>query len=87
MPRAYQRATGVAKLDQLAEEMTVNEAATATGRSNRFIAAAIKAGRLKAHGVAGYPGNQGGRGLGWRIRRADLEAWWFGEEKPDAATA
>jgi excisionase family DNA binding protein len=47
---------------------SVQEAARLVGRSENYIRQRIKSGELPAAG--------GGRGVPWRISRAELAAWW-----------
>ena len=85
MPMKYVKATYVPRWPKGRESLRIAEAAAAIGMSSEFIRKAIK-GRLKGRpplpayrppGASGY-----GPGSGWLIRVSDLEAWWFGEERP-----
>lgn len=80
----YRRVGDLSTLPEIVEAdlFTVNEAAQAVHVSDKAIRAAIASGALKAFMVGGRKGKAAGRGLGWRIKRADLRAWFFGLE-PD----
>lgn len=64
--------------DGLAELLTITEAAAALHMHPKTIRKAITTGDLKAFTVAGREPLRSGRGLGYRIRREDLQAWYFG---------
>jgi Helix-turn-helix domain len=87
MPVAYTRQTNKPKFKsgELADTLTVNEAAAGAGVSSDVIRAAIKSGALEAFTIGAEPGaalnRKGGRGKGYRIRRAELERWFFGQPK------
>lgn len=68
----------VATLDGLAELLTLSEAAEASGYTELTIRREIKAGRLKAFIPGGRDPLRTGPGHGYRIRRDDLRAWYFG---------
>lgn len=78
-PRA-KRVLSELTLDNIPELVTVSEAAAATRLSPPLIKAAIRRGDLSAF-LPGGPRNvkSPGRGMGYRIRRADLQAWYFGQ--------
>lgn len=67
-----------ATLANLGDLVTLKEAAEATRLSERTIRSAIARGDLAAF----IPGNRDkrwpGRGLGYRIKKTDLETWFFG---------
>ena len=89
MPQEYVRATGINSLNGAAETMTIPEAARAVGRSSRFVADAIRKERAEpGTGLRAFiPTGRsfaGGKGHAYQIRKADLEAWWFGEEQGHA---
>jgi len=60
--------------------MTIPEAARVVGVSPRAIRKAIKGKRLRAFIIGGRSPLRSGAGLGYRIKRRDLQAWYFGEE-------
>jgi excisionase family DNA binding protein len=60
--------------------MSIPEAAKVVGVSPRAIRKAIKGGRLRAFIIGGRKPIQSGAGLGYRIKRRDLQAWYFGED-------
>lgn len=60
--------------------MTIPEAAKVVGVSPRAIRKAIRGGRLRAFIIGGRKPIQSGAGLGYRIKRSDLQAWYFGED-------
>lgn len=60
--------------------MTIPEAAKVVGVSPRAIRKAIRGGRLRAFIIGGRTPLRSGAGLGYRIKRRDLQAWYFGEE-------
>lgn len=60
--------------------MTIPEAAKVVRVSPRAIRKAIKGGRLKAFIIGGRDPIHSGAGLGYRIKRRDLQAWYFGED-------
>jgi excisionase family DNA binding protein len=68
-----------ALLDGVAEVLTIAEAATAVGVIPRTIRKAIKSGELPATIIGGRDPLRSGRGMGYRIRREDLQAWYFGK--------
>jgi excisionase family DNA binding protein len=61
------------------EVMTIPEAAAALRLTPRTIRKAITLGELRATIIGGRDPLHSGRGLGYRIRREDLQAWYFGE--------
>lgn len=83
MPSKFVPATGRATLDTLADILNVNEAAAGTGVSSDTIRSAIKSGALRAFTPGGNGGLEqakvGGRGLGYRIHKAELARWYLGE--------
>jgi len=60
--------------------MTIPEAARVVGVSPRAIRKAIRGKRLRAFIIGGRSPLRSGAGLGYRIKRRDLQAWYFGEE-------
>lgn len=62
----------------IADILTITEAATALAVNPRTIRNAIKSGELPATIIGGRSPLRSGRGLGYRIRREDLQAWYFG---------
>lgn len=77
----YTRAdTSALTLDDLPEVMDVKVAAAAVHMESHALRRAIRAGRLPAF----LPGGERdprkpGRGMGYRIKRSDLQAWYFGQ--------
>ena len=68
-----------------ADVYTVAEAATALRVGQAVIREAIKSKQLVAFIIGGRAPLRAGRGLGYRIKRADLQAWYFGDrEEGDA---
>lgn len=67
-------------LDNVPELVTLREAAAATRLSVEVVRAAIRNGSLPAF-MPGGPRNPKapGRGMGYRIRKGDLQRWYFGE--------
>jgi hypothetical protein len=65
---------------ELADIVTVAEAEAALkGHATAWtIKRAIRAGRLKAFIPGGLEPGKGGAGQGYRIKLADLRAWFFG---------
>ncbi len=64
------------------ESLTIKEAASRLGVSERMIRKAIKDGYLKAF-IPGRTGPDAGLKSGrlkWRIKPADLREWFFGSE-------
>jgi excisionase family DNA binding protein len=66
-------------LDGLAEVLTIREAADALRVSPLTIRRAIKRGEIPATIVGGRDPIKAGRGLGYRVKRDDLQRWFFGE--------
>lgn len=62
------------------EILTIPEAAEMCRLHPRTIRSAITSGRLRAFVIGGRPPLQSGAGLGYRIRKRDLQAWYFGED-------
>lgn len=58
---------------------TIPEAAKALRVSGAVVRKAIKTGQLAAFIIGGREPLRSGRGLGWRIKKADLQHWYFGE--------
>lgn len=73
-----------ATLGNLGDLVTLKEAAEATRLSSKTIRAAITRGALPAF----IPGNRNkrtpGRGMGYRIKKADLQSWFFGAARGEA---
>lgn len=65
-------------LEGVAEVLSIPEAAKAVRVSPRTIRKAIKSGELPATIIGGRDPLKSGRGLGYRILRDDLQAWFFG---------
>lgn len=67
-------------LDNIPDLVTVSEAAAATRLSSDLIKAAIRRGDLPAFLPGGKRDVRSpGRGMGYRITKADLQAWYFGK--------
>lgn len=64
-------------LDDLPELMTLREAAEAVRMGVPALRAAVKAGDLPAFIPRGRDPLKAGRGQGYRIRREDLQKWYF----------
>lgn len=63
-------------LEDIPNVLNIAQACQATRLGDYAIREAIKRRELPAF----MPGNgKGGRGLGWRIHKADLEEWFFGK--------
>ena len=60
------------------EVLSIRQAGKAVGLNPRTIRLAIKSGELAAFVIGGRDPIRSGRGLGYRIKRADLHAWYFG---------
>lgn len=88
MPVKYVSATGKPTLESLADILTVNEAALGAGVSSKVIRKAIKEKKLRAFtpGGDGTASDKGGRGLGYRIKKAELARWFLGEPIPEKET-
>lgn len=80
MPPKYQPATGRVQLEGINDVLTLIEAAQATGLSSNVIRKAITTGALKAFTPGGVSIHATGRGLGYRVRKADLQRWFLNEE-------
>lgn len=66
-------------LSLIPDLVSIKEAAEATRLSELTIRNAIRSGELEAHVIAGRDPRKAGRGLGYRIRRDHLQAWYFGQ--------
>jgi len=66
-------------LEGLPEELSIVEAATALNMHHRTIRRAIRSGEIPAHVIGGRDPLRSGRGMGYRIKREDLQRWYFGE--------
>lgn len=66
-------------LPGVADLLSAREAAEALGVSLQTIRGAIRRKELPAFVVGGRSPKAPGRGLGYRIRKTDLQAWFFGE--------
>lgn len=64
-------------LDDLPELMTLAQAAAAVRMNEHSLRVAIKAGELAAFIPRGRDPLRSGRGQGYRIRREDLQRWYF----------
>lgn len=84
MPTPRVVATGKPNLEGLADVLTISEAAAACGVSDHTIRQARKNGELEAFTPGNRDPRKAGRGLGYRIHKAELQRWFLGEEKPDA---
>jgi excisionase family DNA binding protein len=62
------------------EILTIPEAAKMVGVGPRTIRQAIRHKKLPAFIVGGRTPNRSGAGLGYRIRKNDLQRWYFGED-------
>jgi excisionase family DNA binding protein len=67
------------ELDVMVEALTVQQAADAVRVHPKTIYRAIRLGELQAQTVRGRDPRRSGRGLGYRILRSDLKAWFMGE--------
>lgn len=82
---APRRLPGEATEDGWPEFYTLREACAAVGQIDRTLRRAIHSGALRAV----TPQNRDPRHLGrqrYLIRRADLQAWYFGETRPGQFT-
>jgi len=68
------------KIEGVDDLLTVKEVAAALRTSEWVVKQAIHDGRLKAFIPGGRVAAAPGRGQGYRIRRADAEKWYFGDE-------
>ena len=69
-------------LDDWPDIMTLAEAATRIGYTTDALRVAVRTGRLTAFIPGGRTPLNTGRGKGYRITRASLEAFYFGGAKP-----
>lgn len=86
--RAFTRKEGeggkALTLENLGDLVTLREAAVATRLSPTTIRAAIKAGHLPAFIPGKRDPRKTGRGMGYRMMKSDLEAWFFGAMRGEA---
>lgn len=68
-------------LEGVADLLTIREAAAAVRLSQWVIRQAIRTDKLPAFIPGGKTPQTTGRSNGYRIRKDDLKAWYFGEEK------
>lgn len=69
------------ELDIAEDVLNIPQAAAATRMSEYTIRQAIVRKELPAWIPGGRPPGASGRGVGYRIKKKDLESWYFGEEK------
>lgn len=81
MPSKYQSGSGRPDFELFGNVLTLLEAATATGLSSTVIRSAIKDGSLASFTPGRRPAGTAGRGMGYRVHKADLQRWFLGEEK------
>lgn len=62
------------------EVFSLPEAAKMAGVSVRTLRLAIRSKKLRAFIIGGRSPLHSGRGMGYRIWRADLQAWYFGSD-------
>jgi len=62
------------------DTLSIREAGVLLGLTPRTIRLAIRAGKLKAFVVGGRIPERSGAGMGYRIHKADLQAWYFGAD-------
>lgn len=65
-----------------ADLLSISAAAREVGVLPRTIRLAIKRKELEAFIIGGRDPLRSGRGLGYRIRREHLQAWYFGSTTP-----
>lgn len=86
--RSFERREGdggdAVTLEGLGELVTLQEAARATRLSERTIRSAIKRDELEAFIPGGRDPRKPGRGMGYRIKRSDLQRWFFGAARGTA---
>ncbi len=70
--------TGLLVLEDLADTLTLQEAARAVAMDERTLRRAIRRGELPAFLPRGREPLRVGRGQGYRISREDLQTWYFG---------
>jgi len=69
-------------LDDLADVLTLKEAADAVGMTETTLRVNIKSGELRAFLPRGKDPKHAGRGQGYRIEKTALEAWYFNKPEP-----
>lgn len=67
-----------ARLELVADLLSVSEAAEVVLVSTQTIRAAIRKGELEAFIPRGRQPKKAGPGMGYRIAKSDLQAWYFG---------
>ena len=65
-------------LDSVADHLTIPEAAKLLRLGQDTIRLAITSGQLPAFIPGGREPRRAGRGVGYRIRKEDLQRWYFG---------
>lgn len=66
-------------LENIPDFVDVNQAAAAAKVSVKVIRDACKRGDLPSFIPGARPATAPGRGMGYRIKKADLQAWFFGQ--------
>jgi excisionase family DNA binding protein len=61
------------------ETFSINEAARLLGLNHQTIRKAVRNGEIPAFIIGNREPLKSGRGMGYRITRADLQAWYFGK--------
>lgn len=78
-PKAPRSATAGLTLDDLPAIMDLDDAAARVLMEKTTLRRAIKAGELQAFVPRGKTPGRTGRGQGYRITAAALQAWYFGD--------